>query len=76
MNTQLATATEIGSIGGQPTLLNEKQVSKLIGVSLSKLRQDRFKHVGIPYHKLGNKSVRYSISDVSAWVNQHRVVLG
>ena len=74
MNIQPATVT--GSLADQPILLNEKQVSKLIGVSLSKLRSDRFKHVGIPYHKLGNKSVRYAISDVSAWVNQHRVVPG
>lgn len=43
--------------------LNEKDVSHMTGMSLSKLRNDRFLRVGLPYIKWG-RSVRYNKADV------------
>lgn len=54
-------------------LLSESQVSDLLGISLSKLRQDRHFHRGIPYVKIG-RSVRYAEADVQAFVEARRIV--
>lgn len=59
----------------QPRLtpwLNEKQVAEHLSCSLSKLRQDRHRCRGVPYVKLG-RAVRYSLTDVEAYMSQHRI---
>lgn len=53
--------------------LTEKQVAAKINCSLSKLRQDRHKCIGIPYCKFG-RSVRYALKDVAKYLEQHRVL--
>lgn len=58
-----------------PRFLTETQVAKLTGISLSKLRQDRYRSKGIPYSKIG-QSVRYLLSDVLAFMESHKVVPG
>lgn len=52
--------------------LNEADVSKVYGISLSKLRQDRHKCRGIPYAKMG-RSVRYSVADLEAFMANNRI---
>ena len=37
------------------TSLTEKEIAREFNVSLSKLRQDRMKDIGLPYVKLSNK---------------------
>lgn len=52
--------------------LTEQEVSAIIGCSLSLLRQNRHKHKGIPYTKMG-RSVRYAAEDVKLFMDRHRV---
>ena len=52
--------------------LSERELSGLIGVTVSKLQQDRWKCRGLPYCKLG-KSVLYSWEDVQAWMNANKI---
>ena len=53
-------------------LLNEKQVSEIIGVSVHKLRANRNDKVGIPFVKMG-RNVRYREADVQSFI-ERRVV--
>ncbi len=52
--------------------INEKQVAAITGFSCSKLRNDRFKGVGIPYCKAG-KAVRYDVDDVIRFMDRHKI---
>jgi len=52
--------------------LNEVQVSEITGRALQSLRNDRHKGRGFPYVKIG-RSVRYSLSDVVAFMDAHRI---
>ena len=44
-------------------LYSEKELSRLLNISLPKLRKDRVKGIGFNYVKIG-KSVRYPMYDV------------
>lgn len=52
--------------------LSEHSVARLLEVSLSKLRQDRFHRRGLPYYKVG-KSVRYLLADILAYMAKRRI---
>lgn len=52
--------------------LNESQVSEMLGISVAKLRRDRWLNIGIPYTKW-NRSVRYMLRDVEAAIERNRV---
>jgi hypothetical protein len=52
--------------------LKEKKVSEMTGYALQTLRNDRYRGRGIPYIKNGH-SVRYSSSDVIAYMERHKV---
>lgn len=54
-------------------LLTEKQVAKRTNLSLSKIQQDRFKGLGLPYVKIG-RSVRYLEEDINNFISDNRVV--
>lgn len=56
----------------QSEYLNEKQVADITGISLSKLRNDRFFRRGMPYHKVG-KSVRYSYNDIKQFMENCKI---
>lgn len=56
-----------------PQYLTEQDVANLTKLSLSKLRQDRFKNQGIPYYKIG-RAVRYKLSDLQKFMDQHLVM--
>jgi len=56
-------------------LLNEKEVAKMIGVSVAWLQRQRWKgsnskENAIPYRKFGH-TVRYSETDVIKWIESH-----
>ena len=56
------------------TLLTEKQIARELSVSLSKLRQDRMKGIGLPYVKMSNKKssgVRYNLNDIYKYLKEH-----
>ena len=53
--------------------LNEKQVCRMMGVSLSSLRKHRGAGTGLPYSKLGS-SVRYSKREIVEYMDKRRVV--
>ena len=52
--------------------LTEIELSQLSGISLSQLRNNRYKGLGIPYSKLG-KSVRYSLQDVVEYIELRKI---
>jgi predicted DNA-binding transcriptional regulator AlpA len=54
------------------TLLNERQLSRLIGVSIGTLRFWRGIGKGPRFRKVG-QLVRYAPSDVQAWLNSRPV---
>lgn len=51
------------------TLLNEKQLSRRIGVSIGTLRSWRGERKGPRYRKIG-QLVRYAPSDVNEWISR------
>lgn len=53
-------------------LINEKNLSKILGKSLQTLRNDRFLKKGVPYFKIG-RSIRYSIDDVENYIEKSRI---
>jgi hypothetical protein len=54
------------------TLLTESEVAEIIGKSLSHLRQQRARGVGIPFIKLG-ASVRYTLEDIIDFISRNRI---
>lgn len=52
--------------------LNEKAVAAITGLSVHTLRAHRQHHRGIPYAKVG-RAVRYSASEVQAYMNSRQV---
>ncbi len=54
------------------TFLKETQVSKMTGMALSTLRNNRHRGVGLPYYKIG-KAVRYSLDDVLKYFEAYKI---
>lgn len=52
--------------------VDEKTVADITGMSLSRLRQDRFHCRGIPYVKNG-RSVRYFVPTIHEYMDKHTV---
>ena len=52
--------------------LTEKQVAKIVGVSVSTLRAHRQARKGIPYTKVG-RLVRYAATDILAFMKQRSI---
>ena len=53
--------------------LTEKQVSEMTGIALSTLRNQRFQRCGIPYLKIGRRSIRYNMHEVIEYMESHRI---
>lgn len=53
------------------TMLNEIEVSKLLGVEVTWLRRKRLVGDGPPFIKMG-KYVRYRQSDLDEWIDEQR----
>ena len=56
-----------------PQYLTENDVSKITGVALSTLRNNRSRGHGIPYIKIG-RSVRYDVQDVIEFMESHKIL--
>lgn len=56
----------------QEQYLKEAEVSRLLGVSVSKLRHDRMQGVGIPHCKYG-RHCRYRMSDIESYMEANRI---
>ncbi|MBW1824535.1 MAG: helix-turn-helix domain-containing protein [Deltaproteobacteria bacterium] len=52
--------------------VSENEVARITGLSVQTLRNNRFKHRGIPYHKVGRR-VLYKIKDVYKYLEGHRI---
>lgn len=53
--------------------LTPLEVEKLTGRKCQTLANERYRGEGIPYYKVG-ASIRYKLSDVISFMEQHRVV--
>lgn len=55
------------------TYLNEKEVAAITGRAVSTLRNERFMRKGLPYLKVGGRSIRYKMEDVIAYMEGRRI---
>ena len=55
-----------------PRYLGEREVAKILGLSVQTLRNRRFLGHPPPYVKLG-RSVRYLLADILAWAETNKV---
>jgi hypothetical protein len=55
------------------SLLDEKTVAEILGLSIQTLRNDRCTRRRIPYVKIG-KAVRYRPEDIQALIDGNRIV--
>jgi len=53
--------------------LNEKEVAAITGRAVSTLRNERFMRKGLPYLKIGGRSIRYKSEDVIAFMEGRRI---
>jgi len=53
--------------------LNEKETAVLTNRALATLRNDRHLRRGIPYLKVGKRSVRYKLDDAIAFMETRRI---
>jgi hypothetical protein len=56
----------------QVKYVSEKKVAELTEIGVQTLRNDRHLKRGLPYIKKG-RMVRYSLADVIAYMEQHKV---
>lgn len=54
--------------------LNEKEVSAITGRAISTLRNERFLRRGLPYLKIGGRSIRYRSQDVIAYMESRLII--
>jgi len=57
-------------------LLPPREAAEYLGVGLIALRDWRYRRIGPPYIRLGHRTVRYRKSDLDAWLERQRVVMG
>jgi hypothetical protein len=53
--------------------LTEQEVALITGLAVSTLRNQRHKRCGIPYLKIGSKSIRYTNMDVKSHMEMRRI---
>lgn len=53
--------------------LNEMEVAAITGRAVSTLRNERHLRRGIPYHVIGQRSIRYRLADVMAFMEAQRI---
>jgi excisionase family DNA binding protein len=52
------------------TILNKKQLSNYLGISIGKI-DNLIKNKNIGYYKIG-KSVRFKVEDVNDWITKYK----
>mgnify|MGYP001770117880 CR=1 FL=1 len=53
--------------------LTEQEVSAITGRAISTIRNERFMRKGLPYYKIGGRSVRYKSEDVISYMESRRI---
>jgi len=53
--------------------ITEQEVAYMTGLSRSKLQSDRHKRTGFPYHRIGTRSIRYSLTEIQAFMDKCRI---
>lgn len=53
--------------------LNEKEAAALTGRAVSTLRNDRCLRKGMPYLRVGERSIRYRLRDVLEYMEKQRI---
>ena len=61
-------AVQLQQLPLELVFLCEKKVAILLDISEYKLQRDRSKGGGIPFVVMGNRTIRYRLSDVLEWV--------
>jgi hypothetical protein len=56
--------------------LNEVEVAALTGRAVSTLRNERHLRRGIPYLKVGRRSIRYKAEDIKSFMEARRITFG
>ena len=56
------------------TYLTEKETAAITKEALATLRNNRSLRRGLPYLKVGRRSVRYRLSDVISYLERRRIV--
>ena len=56
------------------TYLTEKETAAITKEALATLRNNRSLRRGLPYLKVGRRSIRYRLSDVVAYLEARRIV--
>ena len=54
-------------------LLTDRQAAEFLGLALQTVRNFRFLGIGPAYHRLNGRSIRYSITDLQAYVDQAKI---
>lgn len=73
MKNQLEAPTGLRNPFSGVGLLNQKQTSEFLGVSERALEKWRLEEKGPPFVKVGNKLVRYRLSDLQKWIDKNTV---
>lgn len=55
--------------------VTEKEISRITGIAVQTLRNDRCRGRGIPYSKI-RSSVRYRVKDAVQWMEKNKIVPG
>jgi len=71
----------LSSLGGTVVFLlafvsskvNEKEVAQITGKAVSTLRNERFQRKGLPYRKIGKRSVKYLTQEVISYMEARRI---
>ena len=56
-----------------PKFLNERELSRLVGISVQTLRNWRSAGKNFPYCKVGAKAIRYEWGDIQQFMNDHKI---
>jgi phage terminase Nu1 subunit (DNA packaging protein) len=56
-------------------LCNQKTLSEILQLSEATIEKWRVRRIGIPWIKIGNRAVRYKLSDVSRYIDSHKTKL-
>ncbi len=57
----------------KPQWITEKEVSRMTAIAEQTLRNDRHNRKGIPYSKIGKRSIRYLLDDVVSFMQAGRI---
>jgi len=58
----------------QDNLLTTKEAAPILGVSVAFLERDRWAGAQVPFIRVGARAVRYSLTDLNAFIESRRRV--